>query len=220
MAAEALGDRRITRGLAGAVGRERVDRVVLGVGGRLRAVEDIVGRKMDERRADLAAGVGERGRSVAIDGEGDLALCFGLIDRGIGAGVDDDARPHRDDRRLHVGGMAEIELFAIEEIGGKTRGPDSATQLMPDLTDPADDEDFAAHRLIVLHAAYFCINSKVERRFSVPTRPIDDIEERLAGAQPADVFDDVAGGDLWHRDRGDVRQDEDLLHAPERVFGW
>src|SRR5258708_22476034 len=123
MAIEGLGDSGVTGGLAGAVSGERADRIVLGVGAGLRAVEDVIGREVDERSADLAAGTGERGRAVTIDRESRVTLRFRLIDRGIGAGVDDDARPYRNDCPLHLIRVPEIKLITLDEFGGKTQGP-------------------------------------------------------------------------------------------------
>src|SRR5690349_23173648 len=54
---------------------------------------------------------------------------------------------------------------------------------------------------------------------SIPARAVDDVEQRLAGAQAADVVGDLRGGRAGDRDAREVRRDHDLLEIPERMTG-
>ena len=81
-------DGALARLLAGAIDRGGIDGILLDIGAALAAVEDIVGRDMDQGRPDGLAGLGQRRRPIAIDGEGELGLALGLVDGGIGGGVD------------------------------------------------------------------------------------------------------------------------------------
>ena len=81
-------DGALARLLAGAIDRGGIDGILLDIGAALAAVEDIVGRDMDQGRADGLAGFGQGRRPVAIDGEGELGLALGLVDGGVGGGVD------------------------------------------------------------------------------------------------------------------------------------
>ena len=158
MAVEALGDGGVARRLAGAIDRTGIDRVVLGVGAHLGAVEDVVRGKMDEGGADLAARIGQRGRAVAVDREGHVGLAFGLVDRGIGGGVDDDVRPHAGDVARDRVGSREIDLVALDKVDLRPGRPGAARELVADLADPADHQDAFAHREILHCRSYDSMN--------------------------------------------------------------
>src|SRR3546814_7863751 len=51
--------------LAAAIGIQRRDRIVLAVGAAFATIEDVVGGKVDERRAGGRAGLGEEAGAVA-----------------------------------------------------------------------------------------------------------------------------------------------------------
>src|SRR5215469_4099009 len=78
--------------LAAAIDVERVDRIVLKVWCRLAPVEDIIGRKMNERRRRFTAYLRNICRSGAIDRPGHFDLAFGAVDRGVGREIDDEVR--------------------------------------------------------------------------------------------------------------------------------
>jgi hypothetical protein len=63
------------------------------------------------------AGIGERRRPVAIDRKGDVALPFGLVDRGVGSGIDHDPRPHCPDDPRRLGRPREFEPVAADKLG-------------------------------------------------------------------------------------------------------
>ena len=87
--------------LARAVNPQRIDRIVLSVGAALGAVEDIIGRDMDQRNAGFAARRRDIGRSDAIGGPSGIGLALGAVHRRIGGGVDDDVRADVGDCREH-----------------------------------------------------------------------------------------------------------------------
>jgi hypothetical protein len=160
---ETFGDRRVTLCLARAVDRQGGDRIVLAVGACLGAVIDVIGGEMDERGAHLAAGLGERGGTIAINRESRPGIAFRRIHRGVGPGIDDDARADRGDGLFYRAGLRQIDLLPLDEVRGKARGPGGAGELVPDLADPADDEDLAAHLPIVPHARYLCLKNTANR---------------------------------------------------------
>ena len=82
----------LTLGLAEAIGTERSNRIVLAIWRPLGAVEDIVGRNMDEGHVGRRGGRGEKRRSIAIDAKRLLGFGLSLVDGGVGCRVDDRER--------------------------------------------------------------------------------------------------------------------------------
>ena len=78
--------------LAPRIGALRIDLVLLVVGNAGRAIEHIVGGDMDERHVRLGSLLGEDCRAVAVHLKGAIRLALGLVDGGIGRGIDDDGR--------------------------------------------------------------------------------------------------------------------------------
>ena len=109
MGGQAGADGALARLLAGAIDRGGIDGILLDIGAALAAVEDIVGRDMDQGRADGLAGFGQGRRPVAIDGEGELGLALGLVDGGVGGGVDHQIGLLGDHRFPRSGGSCEID---------------------------------------------------------------------------------------------------------------
>ena len=131
---------RLAFGLRCPVDRQRRNRVVLAIGPGGGAVEDVVARNVDERDPGLGAGPGQPAGACGIDREGQVALAFGVIDGGVGAGIDDRGRA--------VPGNRSGECFGPREVG---IGPADADDPMPpdaaetgecpgDLARPADDQ--------------------------------------------------------------------------------
>ena len=79
----------LTLGLAEAIGAERGNGIVLAIWYPLGAVEDIVGRNVDERHVGRRGGRGEKRRSIAIDAKRLLGFGFSLVDGGVSCRVDD-----------------------------------------------------------------------------------------------------------------------------------
>ena len=75
-------------GLAGAVGVDGVDRVLLQPRARLGAVEDIVGRDMNHPACDTGTSLCDVARGVAIGSKSSVLLVLGFIDCRVGGGVD------------------------------------------------------------------------------------------------------------------------------------
>lgn len=125
--ARAPGHGDVAGGLGLAVDGQRGERLVLRVD-LGRAVEDVVGGHVDERDPVPGAGAGEQGRAGRVGLPGDNAALggLGLIDRGVGAAVDDGAveRPVvlRIGRRVgHVEGVdvAEVEVLRHAALLGE-----------------------------------------------------------------------------------------------------
>jgi hypothetical protein len=100
---------------------------------------------VDQRRADLAAGFGERGGAVAVDREGLVDMRLRRIDRRIGGGIDDDIGPRRDHRIARLVRAGEVDRRALGQIDGETGRPLAAIEFMGDLTGSPDDKDAGAH---------------------------------------------------------------------------
>src|SRR6478609_7481928 len=131
--------------LAMAVCPERCHRIVLGVGVAFRAVEDVIGRDMQERDIQFRSGLREMPRCERIDCVGSLGFALRLVDGGIGGTIDDRARR----RFAHIG---ERGLFSrdveIIPAGGDRRHRSLARlphELLPKLAPGADDENRSAH---------------------------------------------------------------------------
>ena len=76
----------------GAVDVERAGGVGLDVGCRLGAVEDVVGGEVDDGGAEAGGLFAEDAGGGGVDGVGEFGLALGLVDGGVGGGVDDPAR--------------------------------------------------------------------------------------------------------------------------------
>src|SRR3546814_16466035 len=82
-------DLGLARRLAAAIGIQRRDRIVLAVGAAFATIEDVVGGKVDERRAGGRAGLGEEAGAVAVHRHGPRFLTLGTVDGSVGGAVDD-----------------------------------------------------------------------------------------------------------------------------------
>ena len=82
----------LTLGLAAAIGTERGHRIVLAIWRPLVAVEDIVGRNVDEGHVCRSGGRGKKRRSIAINAKRLLGLCLSLVDGGVSRRIDDRER--------------------------------------------------------------------------------------------------------------------------------
>ena len=87
------GDRAFAGEFRAAIGADRRRGIVLAIGAVERAVEDIIGRELDERNASAAPPPRATAPAPSrIDRHRELGLGFGLVDGGIGGGVDDRRR--------------------------------------------------------------------------------------------------------------------------------
>ena len=101
--------------LAAAVGVDRSDRVVLAPGPARAAVENVVGRDVDEERAGVAAETREDADGDVVDGEV-RRVGLGEVDAGVGGGVPDDAHA-RDDGSREGRGVGDVEVTDAEREG-------------------------------------------------------------------------------------------------------
>ena len=89
----ALGDQPFAEQFRAPVGASRPGRIVLAVGAIERPVEHVVGRQLQQGRADPVGGFRHMARPLAIDGDGEALLRLRPVDGGIGGGVDHHVRP-------------------------------------------------------------------------------------------------------------------------------
>src|SRR3954469_2407300 len=131
MRATATLDRPFPGELAAAVGIQGIGWVRLHVGRGLFAIEYIVRGKMNEQRAQPRRLLGKNRRSVAVYGKRKCFFSLGLIDRRVGASVDDDLGPNLTYSGRDRTWIGKIELrprrchkFTERRKGRHQRGPD------------------------------------------------------------------------------------------------
>src|SRR5690606_14616174 len=90
VARAAVADGVLAGELAGAVGAERGGRVVLAIRARRAAVEDVIGRIVDQQRIARRTRGGQLPGRLRIGAEGRVTFTFGTIDGGVGRGVHHD----------------------------------------------------------------------------------------------------------------------------------
>ena len=105
------GDFGFSAGLAGAIDTHGVYCLLGAVGLAAPAVEDIVRRQMDERNAGRAAETREGFRALGIHAVGETRFALGLVDGGIGRGVQHE-----------MGGERSI---AARSVAGRVRSASS-----------------------------------------------------------------------------------------------
>ena len=98
--------RRVAQGalaglLAAPVAAGGRDRIGLDIGGRLRAVEHVVGRYVDQRDCGRIAGLAQPAGADFVALPGRLDFRFGEIDLGVGRGIHDQRRFMPRDRIAH-----------------------------------------------------------------------------------------------------------------------
>jgi len=96
-----------------AVGVERVWGVGLYVRFAFRAIENVIGRVVDQNRTDLMGFVGKNSGSRCVDGVGDGGFGFCLIDDGVGCSIDDQLRTDVTNDAANLLDIAEIQILAI-----------------------------------------------------------------------------------------------------------
>ena len=129
--------------LAAAVDALRRGFVGLDIGRGLAAVEDIVGRIVDE---PAIGGGGPPGQGLdrgAIDPVGSLGFALGLVDRRIGCGVDQYVRTFRRDGADQGFGIFQVGLGARQSDHLAQRDK-RALQFPADLTVPSQDHQLHA----------------------------------------------------------------------------
>ena len=129
------------RKLGGAIDPKRCGRRILGPWGVAAAVEDIVGRDMQQRHAKTGRRTRNRSGRQCVDQMRGLGLGLGAIHRGIGGSVDHKARGGRT-QRLRAG----IRIGQIGVIAAQENGPwRTFCQFPRDLPGPAKDQQSLHH---------------------------------------------------------------------------
>lgn len=121
-----VGRRRRHRALAlqfaAPIGRDRSDRIVLAIGAPQGAIEDVVGRDLDDGDAERGGGFCHFAGGCAVSQPCSVLLAFGQIDGGEGSGIDDDVGPAGCDGRRDRLQPFEVQLRAPERVHGHAFG--------------------------------------------------------------------------------------------------
>ena len=89
----ALDDQPFAEQFGAPVGACRPGRIVLTVGAIERTVEHVIGGQLQQRRADPVGGFRHVAGPFAVDGDSEALLRLGLVDGGVGSGIDHHVRP-------------------------------------------------------------------------------------------------------------------------------
>lgn len=124
-----------------------------GVGAALLAVEDEIGREVDQAAGGFLGGDGEVFGAMGVDGHGDIRFGFGLVHGGVGGGVDDGVRSNFADGFEYRLAVGDVEL-AAGQGDDFVHGGSQMLQGDAELAVGAGDEDFhfAVFRLVVFGA--------------------------------------------------------------------
>src|SRR6267143_2135702 len=126
--------------LAAAVDAERNGFIFLGVWRASFTVEDVIGGKVDQQRAEAPAFLGQQSRRDSIDLQCDVRLGLGAIHGVIRGGVEDYVGPNAADELPNARRIGKIELLPAGRHDIAESG-DGALQLPAELTVLAGDED-------------------------------------------------------------------------------
>ena len=147
VSAAAGADQRFTFQLGAAVDAERA-------GGRLfvsrlvaAAVENVVGAVVQQPAADRRHGAGQRTGGQGVDGARGVGIALGLVDGGVGAGIDHDVGPQRHDRcgqcvglrQVTAGAWAAVAAGQGDHIAERCQG---SAQFPADLAVRPQEDDF------------------------------------------------------------------------------
>ena len=126
----------LARQLRAAVGAERTCRIGRLPGGLARAVEDVIGRDVQERHAFSRRRAGHGGGGGAVDHGRQRLLLLGAVDGRVGGGVD---------HRLGVGGQdrggAGLGVREIGAVAAECHDRRAGGEFAGDLAGLAEDED-------------------------------------------------------------------------------
>ena len=105
------------------------------------AVEDVIGRDVDDACADLAGGRGEVADGVAVDQEAAFGVALGAIDGGVGGAIDDVGVAAAADKVGDGVTVAEVEFVDVGQGEGVVRvAVDAAADGVAQLAAGAGDE--------------------------------------------------------------------------------
>src|ERR1017187_6345190 len=141
------GHSRLARQLAPAVDVQRVGRVRFSVRRLFCAIENVIGRIVDHRRAKVFSLCREQLRAGRVDREGQVRLLLRLVHRGMRSGIHHPARPkftHHLANRLWFGKVEDIECRSKQFAQRRQ----SLFQRIPHLAAVARNQNSSAHRLL------------------------------------------------------------------------
>ena len=143
--------RGLAVGLGATVDAERCDRIVLGVGAAPAAVEDVIGREMEDGHAGCrrVASASTRGPAT-LPRCGGVRLALGPVDGGKTGAIDHQARPPRGDHGGRGAGIGDVDLGARHAECRHAASGGERHQLPPDLPGGAEDEDRPRPRCFVV----------------------------------------------------------------------
>jgi hypothetical protein len=98
---------------------------------------------MDQRDVQFEAGIGHDARRLGIDDEGEFALLFGLVDGGVGGGIDHQRRSLAQDGFAQGFRARQVECFTVE--AEQFMFAQSHLQFAGDLSGVAADQDLHAN---------------------------------------------------------------------------
>src|SRR5437879_1951439 len=104
-------NRLLSSELAATVDAERSGLVFLRVGRGFLSVEDVIGGKVNQQRAEAPAFLGQQSRRDSIDPEGDVRLGLRAIHGVIRGGVEDYVGPNAADELPNARRIGKIELL-------------------------------------------------------------------------------------------------------------
>ena len=93
---------------------ERIGDVIFDVGFGLRTIKNVIGRIMHEQRPHLARIPRQLGNGIDVDTVRQRLIALGLIDSGVGRRIDDDFGFVLLQHGLHLRGLGQIALTAIQ----------------------------------------------------------------------------------------------------------
>ena len=110
MAGICCGDGQFPLKLGSAINASRIDRVAFDISTVFGSIEHIIGRKVDDGGAVACSRRRDRAGAVPVEGKRLIWLGFGLVDRGIGGGIDDDVGTKVRQRFRNRGRAQQIDI--------------------------------------------------------------------------------------------------------------
>ena len=143
--------------------------VLLAVWAAGSAVEHIVGREVDQPRVELPGGEGEIAHREGVDAEGGLGFALGDVDHVVCGSVHNQRRIETGDCLLDAGGVADVDLSAVEARHLPAAAGEDPRQFDPKLASATEND----HPFGVAHVSSFsesCISARSQCMLS-PCEP-------------------------------------------------
>jgi uncharacterized protein YfiM (DUF2279 family) len=111
------------------------------------AVEDIVGAVVQQPAAQRGHGAGQRPGGQRVDGVGGFGVALGLVDGGVGTGIDHDVGPQRQDGGGQFVGPVQVTTAAGAGVAAGQHHQladrrEGSAQLPADLAIGPQEDDF------------------------------------------------------------------------------